>query len=1376
MPLFVLFKNLKRYLDIINKSTSITILFVCLSLFVMAQNNIKFHQLNEQHGLSNTITNSIVQDTLGFIWVGTEDGLFRYNGSKFQAFHEQGLTQTIPNNTVNNLMVDSQNRVWILTNSGLGLYDYSNDRIKHFFSNENELLPEEKVFTAITQQSDGTIYLGNSAGDIYTFKNNTFNLLHIANELEGIDFNDLNISDFEMEDDLLWITTWYDGVFRLNTTTLQMQQSLNNHDIEVSYIYDIFRDTNGNLWVGTDKGLQHVKYLGPKGFFMEDVGMPIKDEVLSIYQDTEDKLWIGTRNNGLFTLKPDDKGVFQIEKHFVAGITSNTISHRTVSTIFQDRTGKIWLGTHSKGINVFDPKGEKVSHIEPPISELISGDNITSVWGIAESEENGIWFATDGAGLYHYSKDTEEAVKVASTTGPIVISDNAILSIAKTNDNKLWLGTYSSGINVIDLKTKTTIVFNTEMNSNGLKSNDIRTIHQDKENVIWIGTNRGGLHYYEPSEKSIIAIANSESLDIRGIVDDPVNENILWLASYGDGLIKYNKKDSSIIKFNWSTKDKKDIPIALCLAYSHNRVWIGTKNSGLKSFDLKTQTFKLLDFENELLGHTIRAIIPVGKHIWFSTNRGVSLLDVTTIKISNYNTIDGHKFSQFNDGSALLTTSGNLAFGGIHGLNIFDPNEILKKRSLSDVTFTELSHNNKRVIPREKEGILSKGMPIAKTLNFNPDSDIFSISFNVLDFNPSPVRSYAYILEGYDKEWTIESQTDIATYRNVPPGEYTFKARVYDNSTEDLGPISKIDINIAPSWWQTNWAYLGFTLMTIFILIIGYRHNRARITYKQKLFYEQKIRQQEYTTMEEKMRFYTNFSHELRTPITLILGPVNDVLNSGNLDIKEEKSLYLVKRNANTLLRLVNRLLDFRKIETENIRLNLGHYDISILAKEEAESFSFLAKERGIVFGFYSESELMTWVDIEKIQIILNNLLANAFKFSNTGNKVTFKVYSETNHICFDIIDQGRGINQEELESIFQPFYQAKNSAGTGGSGLGLSLSKSLVEMHGGTLEVESEINTGSRFSVKLHKGRTHFDGQPNVQFIELQKGEISDGTMIEAESEEITIVQESSNQVILVVDDNMDIRNYVGSLFQDSFTVLYAENGEKALHIAQDVSPDIIISDLMMPEMDGHELCLKLKQNITTSHIPILLLTAKTEKASKIEGFDEGADAYVTKPFDSEVLVARIHNLLNSREELKKRFENNKWKEVKNANSVELDFLNKVEATVLAMIPTGNLNVLDLSKELGFSRTSLYRKVKSLTGLSINQLIRSIKLKRAAHILVSEDMNVSEVAFSLDFTDLTYFRNVFKKQYGMMPSEYMKAHKSKNVLDQEKIKKDMHL
>ena len=1355
----------------------LSIISVCLGLVLQAQNSIKFHELNEQHGLSSTITNSIVQDTLGFVWVGTEDGLFRYNGSKFEAFHEQGLDKTIPDNTVNRIMVDSQNRVWILTNSGLGLYEYSKDRLTHFLVDDIELLPEEKVFTAIAERGDGVIFIGNSAGDIYSYDNDTFTYLYFDNELEGTDVYNLNISDFEMDEDLLWITTWYEGVFRLNTKTLKIQQSLHNDDTSVSYIYDVFKDSNSNLLLGTDQGLQHINSLGPKGFFVEDLGLPIRDEVLSIHQDRNDKLWIGTRNSGMYYLNVDNEGMYALEKHFRAGITSSTISHRTVSTIFQDRTGKIWLGSHSKGINIFDPEGEKVSHIEPPILNSKTADNITSVWGIAESDTQGLWFTTDGAGLFYYNSLTEETTKVASMTGPIVINDNAILSIAKTKDDKLWLGTYSSGISSIDLQTKQTTVFNAETNPGGLQSNDIRVIHEDKNNRIWIGTNRGGLHYYDPSKKAITAISNTAFLDIRGIVEDPVNDNILWLASYGDGLIKYNKTDGAIAKFNWNSDGKKEIPIALSIAYSHNRIWIGTKNRGLKSFDLKTESFEELDVEDDLLGHTIRAIIPVGKQVWFSTNRGVSLLDIDTKKIANYNAIDGLKFSQFNDGAALFTSFGKLAFGGIHGLNMFDPNAILEKSPLSDVTFTDLSYNNLKAVPVDPNGVLHKGIPIAQTLHFNPDIDLFSIGFNVLDFNPSPLRNYAYILEGYDKEWTIESNIDMATYRSVPSGDYTFKARVYDSSTKDFGPINELKISIAPDWWQTIWAYLGFTLIGLVMLVMGYRYNRERITYKQKLFYEQKLRQQEYSTMEEKMRFYTNFSHELRTPITLILGPLNDVLNSGELDLNQEKSLFFVKRNANRLLRLVNRLLDFRKIDTENIRLNLGHYDLSILAKEEAESFAFLAKERGIVFGCYSETELMSWVDIEKIQIILNNLLANAFKFSNSGNKVTFNVYNASNHVCFDIIDEGRGIDAEELESIFQPFYQAKNSAGTGGSGLGLSLSKNLVEMHGGTLTVESELNKGSKFSVRLVKGRAHFEGQENVQFIEIQKGEIKDETVTEFESEEMTKVEKSTNRVLLVVDDNMDIRDYIGSLFQETFTVLYAENGEKALHIAKDVSPDIIISDVMMPEMDGHQLCRALKKNIATSHIPILLVTAKTEKSSRIEGFEDGADAYVTKPFDSEVLVVRVHNLLNSREELKKRFEhNNKWEQqVDNPSSVEVDFLNKVETTVLAMIPSGNLNVIDLSKELGFSRTSLYRKIKSLTGLSINQLIRSIKLKKAADLLVSEDMNVSEVAFSLDFTDLKYFRSVFKKQYGMMPSEYMKAHKPVNSIDQKKIKEDMN-
>nr|WP_233188718.1 response regulator [Tenacibaculum sp. SG-28] len=375
------------------------------------------------------------------------------------------------------------------------------------------------------------------------------------------------------------------------------------------------------------------------------------------------------------------------------------------------------------------------------------------------------------------------------------------------------------------------------------------------------------------------------------------------------------------------------------------------------------------------------------------------------------------------------------------------------------------------------------------------------------------------------------------------------------------------------------------------------------------------------------------------------------------------------------------------------------------------------------------------------------------------------------------VTDEGRGISAEEIELVFQPFYQAKNSTGTGGSGLGLSLTKSLIELHGGMLEVESVLDEGSRFVVKLPEEKAYFENKSTVSFVSIQKGEINEDVKEMDDSEESTIVQNSSNQVILIVDDNKDIRSYISSLLQETFTILEAENGKKALEIAREVGPDIIISDIMMPEMDGHELCHALKNDITTSHIPILLLTAKGDKKVKITSFNKGADDYITKPFDSGVLISRVQNILKSRADLKRTFENKKWEAMQEetSNSVELEFLNKVEATVLEIIPKGNLNVIDLCRELGFSRTSLYRKVKSLTGLSINQLIRSIKMKRAAEMLLNENMNISEVAFSLDFKDLKYFRTAFKKQYGMVPSKYIKMNKTENTIDPERIKKEMN-
>ena len=1357
------------------KSIRLSLLLLFVLNSVCSQSNYKFYELGENEGLTNSTIHTIVQDSIGFHWVGTEDGLFRFDGTTFEAFYEIGSRNTIPGSTVNKILVDQKNRVWILTNKGVGLYDYQTDRIIHLLNNDLDLRPEERVFNAISQTKDGAIFLGNSYGGIYKVPVIESTSNYSGKDITKIIQLDHEISDFELKYDNLWIGTWHDGVLKLNLNTYAIrypESSLDNN--EMLSIYDVYKDAGGIIYIGTSHGLKTIDTDGQR-FYIANSDIQIEDEVLSILSDSNGDLWLGTRNQGLFKYNLDVNGYHIQDKHFSAGISTKTISYRTISFVFQDINKQIWLGTHGKGLNIFNSEGERFNTIIPPMKDLISGDNITSVWGIAQTDDTGIWFSTDGAGLYYYDYDSDIAEKIASTSGPILIDDNAVLSIAAENKNTLWLGTYSQGIHILDIESKKVRKICKSTPGHDLQSNDIRSFHMDKNDEIWIGTNRGGLHYYDKEQDKINSISNTINLDIRAIIDDPVDSSVLWLATYGDGLVRYNKTDNSIINYNWNTENKKEIPIALCITYSHNRIWIGTKDSGIQYFDLQSNSFKSFEIEGELLSNTVKAILPVGKHLWISTNRGLSVLNVESRKLANYTSMDGLKLSQFNDSSALLTKNGDFVFGSIHGLSILNPESVLSNASLPKLVFSSLDYNNEPIQPDDGKGVLTSALTVATELNFKPDMDNFSIYFGVLDFIPSPSFEYIYYLENYDKDWNITKNRNAATYRNLPPGNYVFKARVYDISNGNEGPLNTINISVLPPWWQTYWAYAGFSAILIFLLIVGYRINKTRIKQKERLYYDQKLQAKEVSSMEEKMRFYTNFSHELRTPITLILGPVNELLKNKQIPDSYKSSLNLVKRNATTLLKLINRFLDFRKIDTENSQLSLGKYDLSALAIEEAESFEYLAKERGIEFDFYYESDLECWVDIEKIQIILNNLLSNALKFTNTGKKVSFKAYKKNGDIIFKVKDSGVGIDTNELQSIFQPFYQAKNSNSTGGSGLGLSISKSFVEMHGGKLSVKSEVGKGSTFKFWIPQGKEHFNNQENVKYTKLKKGELS----VENEKEQIgeeELVQASNENVLLIVDDNEDIRNYIGTLFSDRFTLLFAENGHKALKVARKTSPDVIISDLMMPEMNGHEFCKQIKDNITTSHIPVIILTAKSARDAQLTSFEIGADAYVTKPFDSEILISRVDNLLRSRKELKKRFEVQTWDIPEQSNSTEVEFLRRIEDKVLELLPKGNLTVPELCKEVGFSRTSLYRKIKALTDLSINQFIRSIKLKKAAEMLVQEEMNVSEVAFALDFTDLKYFRNEFKKQYGIMPSEHIKTHKPKKTINPSELKKELKL
>lgn len=1330
-------------------------LFASFNAHAQVPTDYRFHILNEEYGLTNGVINSIAQDTLGFTWVGTEDGLFRFDGQSFTSFRS-GKNSNIPNNTINKVFVDSKNQVWILTNFGLAKYSYLTDSIESYLPETITETGRIKTLTNITETDSGELLIGTSGGGVIKFNKGEF-----SSFLE--DFPELAVADIatleKFEDDL-WVATWAGDIYHFSLSKDSPELVSRYTPEKVLYVYDMaLRNTDNSLLLGTSEGLWQIQ---PESQSISILHKAFEDEVLSL-ACSDQALWIGTRTSGLVKLSNENNEVLE---HFMPGPGQSNVSNKTISAIHEDRTGNIWLGTHHNGVNVFNPAGELLSIIYP--SESNDKYSSINVWGISNEDEEHVLLGTDGGGLYRFNLTNNQSNRIATTAGPIKITDDAILATLRDSKERIWLGTYSGGLELIVDGVAQSIGQNT------LLSQDIRAISEDESGTIWIGTNRGGLYSFSEQSGDLIYHEPTGFLDIRGILTLPEYNGILWLITYGDGLVTYHKESSELKFFDWNAETNYT-PIGLDAAAYDKRIWIGTKQNGLVIFDPESKTFEQIGESKGLLNNSVRAIVPFGNHIWMSTNIGISAYQINTNNISNFNTSDDFFSGQFNDGSALTLADQYIAFGNRKGLVFFDPKELLSPTSPPAIVISSLSVDEEKIEKAPTSGYLKHHIAVADALTLGPSNNNFSLNFGTLGYPDYDNWKYQYQLQGYDEGWINANSSHQATYGDLSPGNYVFRARIVDFNNQVMGDSRDLLVTILPPWYRTIYAYSAAVFLLIILLYLIYSYNYERANFKQSLIYEKKLRQQQEEIMQDKIRFYTNFSHEMRTPITLISGPTNDLINSESITEKDKKSLRLIKRNSNSLLKLINRLLEFRKIETENTVLNIGEYDLSILAQEEAESFSYASNERGIKFGFYSESSLKAWVDIEKVQIIMNNLLSNAMNYSKEGDKINFGVYQKDEYFVIEVKDEGRGIPKEELNKIFTPFYQAGNSLKTGGTGIGLALCKSLVDHHFGKIEVKSELGSGSNFKVLLKEGKAHFEGLPNVRFITPLQGEIQEIEKRSVKEEEELEVLENET-VMLVVDDNRDIREYVSHQFSEKFKVIESNDGLDALEKAKDLVPDIIISDIMMPKMDGIAFCKAIKNNLSTSHIPVLLLTAKGGNQSKQEGYEVGADGYITKPFDSGVLKARVKNLLTNREKLRNLHENGHWLENKDVPSREVDFILKVEEAVLDLAGKGNLNVVELCKELGFSRTSLYRKIKSLTGQSIKQFIRSIKLKKAAEMLIAEDMSVSEVAFALDFTDLKYFRTCFKKQHGLLPSEYRNNHKADQEIDQEAIKKAINI
>jgi ligand-binding sensor domain-containing protein/signal transduction histidine kinase/DNA-binding response OmpR family regulator len=1361
----------------------------------------KFQKISLEQGLSHSVVTACAQDKLGFMWFATQDGLNRFDGYHFINFYNQkDNPYSLSNNFIQSVLCDNDNEIWVATLDGLCRFDYFSEHFTVFYNEPSNVYSiSGNEINCLALAANGNIWIGTSNQGLNYFNKKTkqfFRFQHlISNNITAI---------FEDKDSVLWIGTFDSGIecidLKTNHHSNYKALSGNFSYLQTNYIRCITQDSLGNVWIGTNKGLaRFLKKSKTFQVFIPDSQKPgtINGNIVrALMCDSKKHLWVGTEENGLNIL--DISKIDNVPKVNFQQIRMSEnefgLSIRTVNTIFLDRDKNIWIGTYSGGINFISNLTEKFQKYQynPYDNNSI---NYPKIWGICEDKSGNIWIGTDGAGIDKLNPVTNTIIHFThNKNNPNSISDNAILCAFRDHNNTLWFGTYAGGLNKYDNNEGIFINYrpvNTDKKT--MPVSDIRVIYEDNNQTLWVGTNGGGLCKYNPQMDnfSILNVNNSNisSNDVRALLDD--GKGNLYIGTYSKGLDIYNMKAGSFKNYKHdkiNNKSLSDNYVYALVLDKKKRIWIGTGN-GLSLFDESSGCFVNYDEKNGLANNYIHAIIPdrIG-NLWISTNKGISKFITKENKFQNYDYLDGLQKGEFNDGSALIDHNGKMWFGGINGLNSFFPNDISKSKFEPNVVLSDFLLFNsslKAKTPQNPDSPLPSSISTSKKIILNYKQSVFTIDFVALNYGFPEKTQYAYRMKNYDMDWNDAGPRRTATYRDLPAGKYLFEVKASNQDGLWSKKTSQIEIVITPPFWKTWWAYLIYMTMLFSVLYIIYNYYKQQIALKNKLLLEQVSHQKDLELNKERFRFFTNISHEFRTPLTLILGPVEELMDKEGQRSFLGQKLILIYRNAHKLLDLINMLLDFRKVESGNMELKIMKGDIVQFSRDILNTFQSLAQHKGIALKFIASSEhIEAWFDREKLEIIFNNLLSNALKFTPKGGDIKVEIQERTPQlfnisteiIAITITDTGIGIAEKHINHIFDSYYSLEHSEGIKGTGIGLALTKSLVEMHKGKIIVESIEKQGSSFIIEIQKGNKHFPhsqisespDESNEMQIPLRPNFAMPNLISDANEVALDPDQLVDKKIMLVVEDNDDVRSYIVESFTGKYTVLQAIDGMKGYSIASKHVPDIIISDIMMPEMDGIEFCHKIKKNLATSHVPVILLTARSSITHKKEGYEIGADLYVTKPFSIDLLGTMIENLLETRKQLRDYYTRTMLfqTEVAHKENPEDKFMKILISLVEKNINDPGFDVIKLANELNISRSVLYRKVKALTDMSIIEFVRTVRLNKAAQMLKAGNYRVSDVAFEVGFNDLKYFRQCFKEQFNISPSDILRNRDAKQLPD----------
>lgn len=1350
-------------------------------------------ELNINNGLNGNKIKCLFEDSKNRLWIGTNyTGFYRYDRSldKFIQYQkENNNMNSLSNNHVLAIQEDKDGFLWIGTEKGLNRFDPETESFVHFENSENKKKSKGYKGVVSLALSEGRdLWVGCEVGLDLLIKGKNgesdyFIKYYLAPE---------NVSD----DDFLR----HNFVYKIIPSKIE----------------------SNTLWIGTSVGLKKVKYfpedksrIEVKTFFNEkESNKGLSHSFVSdIYEDEErNQLWVGTYNGlNLFDIEKE-----QFQHFFYNKFSLNSINNNVLHSIYKDKSNRLWIGS-DKGINYINFSSRPFQNIQ--LSE--SNQNLDLISSIKNAEDDkGIWISTNGTGLGFIPRDKETNTMGELLHFPVKAKLKEDLSgfisdmiIAQSGD--IWLSTKGAGLIKIPkdkIPTTSTVINNPIQFTMEEKLEDdyLMALTQSKDSAIWIGYWDNGLGRLNPNTNEIIHFdfTKESAVELKKFpvvhlietIED--GESILWVGSRGGGLLKLkydkaNKELELIHHYQFKKGANKGISNNFINEiYKPNNklyqdeLWIGTE-SGISILNINTNSFSYFNMSNGLQSHTIKSILEDNSgNIWASTVNGISCIirSGEGFEVKNFDKYDGLGSKLFYDKSGLILDNGQLFFGGINGLTYFNPEEIKTNNRIPKPVIVDFRLFNKSIpIGKLKDDrvLLKQNISETKEINLTHLDNVISFEFVGL-FSDEPQKlKYAYMLEGFHDDWVYTTASErIAYFTNLPYETFLFKVKAANRDGVWSDPI-ELTLYIAPPFWMTNWAYFLYFLLTCSLLYGVFKIVKMRTDLRHSLQLERLEREKMREVNQMKLQFFTNISHELRTPLTLIISPLEQFIRNKFFDKKIHKSVVRMYHNANRLLTMINQLLDVRKNEAGLLKLKVAEGNFIKFSNEIILAFKDLAKQQNIKLKFHPEiNSIPLWYDRDQMEKVWFNLLSNAIKFTPEGGKIEVYVLNEHTYgekmdsesIAIQIKDAGNGIPENQREHIFDRFYQVeKNTEGVrkGGTGIGLALTKSIIENHSGKIWVEdNNSEPGSTFTFLLPKGSLHFKAEEKIS--DFKKREtISNHLAVNTQQEKEILSKVKKNKpngkksskksLILIVEDNADIRAYLSESLESRYKIIQAKNGEDGLEKSKAELPDLILADISMPKMDGIEMCHQLKSALTTSHIPIILLTARTSLIFKIDSLEKGADDYVTKPFNMRLLEAKIKNLIDSRNQLKEKFTKNFDLSPSGVaiNSVDEKLLNQIKTVVEKNIDNSNFSVEQLANALIMSRMQLYRKLKALTGKSPNKIIREIRLQRAAQLLKIKDYNVADITYMVGYNDLQYFRDQFKKEYGMSPSEYAKRQPS---------------